>query len=124
LTSAPEALLLIDHGSRRPEAHAHLEQLAERVRQLAPELRVEVGHMELAEPDVAACLARCAASGVRRVAILPLFLVPGRHLEHDLPALISEAAARHPELEVRVLDALGADPGLAALIAAAARRDG
>ena len=42
------ALLLVDHGSRRPEAHRHLEWTAEQVRQRRPGLRVHVAHLELA----------------------------------------------------------------------------
>ena len=111
-----DALVIVDHGSRAPAAHEHLEWLAERVRERAPELQVHVAHMELASPSLAEVLERCAASGVRRVSVHPLFLVPGRHLIRDIPELVGDAASRHPELVVRLLPALGTREGLADLV--------
>src|SRR5262245_23218560 len=112
------ALLLVDHGSRRPEAHQHLEWTAEQVRRLRPGLRVHVAHLELAAPSVAEALARCAAEGEREVDVLPLFLIPGRHSTHDLPEQIARAAERHPGLALRLLEPLGSRPEIADLILA------
>ena len=47
-----KALILVDHGSRRPEAHAHAEWLADRVRERRPGLAVHVAHLEIAEPSI------------------------------------------------------------------------
>jgi len=112
------ALVIVDHGSRRPEAHAHLERLAERVRERAPELRVYVAHLEIAPPSVEAALAACASDGFREVAVHPLFLIPGRHLAQDLPARIERARTSHPGLCIRVLEPLGDQAGLADLVLA------
>jgi sirohydrochlorin ferrochelatase len=110
------ALLIVDHGSRRPEAHEHVERLAAQVRERAPELYVYVAHLEVVPPSVEDALAQCAREGMTEVAVHPLFLIPGRHLTHDLPEQIERARARHPELVVRLLDALGEHPGLAELV--------
>lgn len=112
------ALLLVDHGSRRPEAHHHLEWTAEQVRLRRPGLRVHVAHLELVPPSIAEALARCAAEGERRVDVLPLFLIPGRHSTHDLPEQVARAAEQHPGLVVRVLEPLGSRPEIAELILA------
>jgi sirohydrochlorin ferrochelatase len=111
------ALLIVDHGSRRPEAHAHLEWIAAQVRARRPELRVYVAHMEAAEPSIRQAIERCAAEGVRELIVHPLFLVPGRHLAEDIPALVESARRLHPELKVRITAPLGAEPGIADLIA-------
>ena len=110
------ALLIVDHGSRRPEAHAHLERLAAQVRERAPELYVYIAHLEMAQPSVEDALAACVRDGLHDVAIHPLFLIPGRHLTHDLPEQIRRACAAQPELSVRLLDSLGEHPGLADLV--------
>ncbi len=110
------ALVILDHGSRKPEAHAHLERLAASVRERAPELLVQIAHMELAEPDLALAISRCVAAGADEVAVHPLFLVPGRHLTHDIPELVESAAAAHPGVRVHLLEALGDRPELADLI--------
>ena len=62
MSAALRAILLVDHGSRRPEANAQLEALAEQVRAREPGTLVVSAHLELAPPDIAEALARCAAA--------------------------------------------------------------
>lgn len=118
---AEGALVILDHGSRRPEAHAHLEALASRVRERAPGLLVEVAHLEVRAPTLEDAVARLAASGIRSVAVHPLFLAPGRHLARDIPARLRAAEARHPGLTLRLTEPLGAREELADLILATLR---
>ena len=82
------ALVILDHGSRRAEAHAQLEALAASVRERAPELFVSVAHLELAEPSLADAVEACIAAGAQEVCVHPLFLAPGRHLADDVPRLV------------------------------------
>jgi ferredoxin len=119
LAARASTLLIVDHGSRRPEAHRHLEWTAEQVRARRPGLRVHVAHLELAAPSVGEALAHCAAEGEREVDVLPLFLIPGRHSTHDLPEQIQRAAELHPSLKIRLLEPLGSRPEIASLILAA-----
>ena len=116
--AARSALIILDHGSRRPEAHEHLERLAEQVRRRAPALFVLTAHLEQAEPTLAQAVERCAAEGVREIAVHPLFLAPGRHLAHDIPEQLAALRRARPELEIRLLDALGERSELADLILA------
>ena len=51
--SEERAILLVDHGSRRAEANAQLEVLAEGVRRKRPGWVVHTAHLELAPPRVA-----------------------------------------------------------------------
>jgi len=114
-----KALILVDHGSRRAEAHAHLEWLAEQIRVQRPALSVYVAHLELAAPSIGEAIARSVAEGARELVIHPLFLAPGRHLHEDVPAQVREALARYGGVTARITGALGAQPGLADLILAA-----
>jgi ferredoxin len=116
---ARRALILVDHGSRRAEAHAHAEWLAAQVRARRPDLAVHVAHLELAEPSIGQAVARAVAEGARELVIHPLLLVPGRHLGEDLPEQVRAATAGHAGLSVRITEPLGGQPGLADLILAA-----
>jgi sirohydrochlorin ferrochelatase len=113
------ALILVDHGSRRSEAHAQLEWLAQRVRERRPSLAVYVAHLELAEPSIQTAIERSIAEGARELVIHPLFLAPGRHLAEDVPARVREALVRHADVAVRITEPLGGHPGLADLILSA-----
>jgi sirohydrochlorin ferrochelatase len=110
------AILLVDHGSRRDEANAQLEELAERVRAQRPDWAVHTAHLEIAEPRVAEALDLCAAAGIRDVYLHPFFLSPGRHTREDLPALAREASERHPGLTVHLTDPLGVGDAMVAVV--------
>ena len=116
MTTGERAILLVDHGSRRREANAQLEDLADRVRTLRPDWAVYTAHLEISSPGVAETLDTCAAAGVREVFLHPFFLAPGRHTREDLPNLAREACERHPGLKVHVTDPLGVDDAMVALV--------
>jgi sirohydrochlorin ferrochelatase len=115
------ALLIVDHGSRSEEANA---QLREVVRLVEQELAaagdsdtvVALAHLELGAPSIAEAIDALAARGIREIVVHPYFLAPGRHATADVPERAARAAARHPELSVRVTEPLGADPLLARLV--------
>lgn len=101
------AVLIVDHGSRRPEANAQLDALLARVRTRLPELLVLGAHLELAPPSVADGIDACVAAGAREVAIHPFFLAPGRHSAEDLPRLAREGEDRHRNVSILVGPPLG-----------------
>ena len=110
------AILLVDHGSRRAEANAQLEELAARLAARAADRVVRFAHMELAPPSIAEGLAACVADGAREIVVHPYFLGPGSHTRSDIPRLVEEAAARHPGVRVRVSEPLGIDERIVELI--------
>ena len=114
--SEERAILLVDHGSRRAEANAQLEVLAEGVRRKRPGWSVHTAHLELAAPSVGEALDALAAAGGREVFLHPFFLSPGRHTSEDLPALIREACKRNPGLTVHLTPPLGVGEGMIAVV--------
>jgi sirohydrochlorin ferrochelatase len=101
------AILLIDHGSRRAEANALLEDVADQVRRRAPESIVEVAHMEIAEPDIGEGIETCVEKGATHIIVHPFFLGPGRHVSEDIPAQVERAGQRHPNVRIRISEPLG-----------------
>jgi sirohydrochlorin ferrochelatase len=104
----PAAILLVDHGSRRAEANAQLEDIAIRVRKREPDRIVQIAHMELAPPSIADGIDACVAAGARAIVVHPFLLAPGRHGSHDIPQRVGEVAGRYPEIDIRVSEPLGA----------------
>jgi sirohydrochlorin ferrochelatase len=108
------AFLLIDHGSRRPEANDLITEVATMVKaRVASDRIVEVAHMELAEPSIAHGFSRCVERGATMVVAHPFMLAPGKHVSEDLPRLIGAAAAAHPGIKYAIAAPLGAHPGVA-----------
>ena len=115
------ALLLIAHGSRRPEANADLESVAEQVRERVRYPVVQTAFLELAEPDVAAGGATCVERGATDVILLPYFLSPGKHVAEDLAAARDRLAARFPAVRFVLAEPLGRHPLLIDVIEDRAR---
>jgi len=107
------AILLVDHGSRREEANAQLDAVADQVRSRAPDTLVEIAHLEIAEPSIAQGIAACVEKGATRIVVHPFFLAPGRHTSEDIPNQVERAARSHPNVQIRISEPLG---GHAALI--------
>jgi sirohydrochlorin ferrochelatase len=117
----PTALLLIAHGSRRPEANADLDHLAAALRAPGRYACVETAFLELAEPSIAAGGAACVARGAGRVILVPYFLSAGVHVREDLEEARRALAARFPQAEFRLAEPLGRHPLLAEVVAERAR---
>ncbi|MEO6526146.1 MAG: CbiX/SirB N-terminal domain-containing protein [Gemmatimonadaceae bacterium] len=112
-----KAILLIDHGSRRDAANEMMDCMANLVQAMAgPEVAVRYAHMELAEPSIAAGVHACVDAGATELIVFPYMLSPGRHSTDDIPRMVADAAAAHPQLIVRVTSAFGVHEKLAELI--------
>ena len=112
-----QAILIIDHGSRRGEANDMLECVANLVQAMAgADVVVRHAHMELAAPSIADGVASCVAAGATEVVAFPYMLSPGKHSTGDIPRLVAEAAKDHRGVSVRVVPAFGVHEKLAELI--------
>lgn len=83
---------------------------------VGPDVRVVEAHMELAPPTIAEGLATLAQEGIHEVRVVPYFLGPGRHATKDIPAMVADAAAQHPNLSVTVAPPLGVHANLARVV--------
>jgi len=116
---AKNGIIIVDHGSRREESNAMLEEIASLFAKRFTETYeiVEPAHMEIAEPSIATAYAKCVARGATRVVVCPFFLGPGKHWTQDIPRLAAEAAAAHPGSEYHVTMPLGIDDLILELLA-------
>lgn len=105
------ALLLMAHGSPRPEANEDVLRVAELLRERFP--IVVVGYLDCNEPDIPAAIDQCVAAGATSIAAVPYLLHSGRHFLIDLPRLLDEGSARHPGVEIRMGDYIGHMPQMA-----------
>lgn len=113
MSTATQALVIIDHGSKRPEANLLVAQVAEDMRRMRPEANVYIAHMEMEPPTLSDALAACAADGATHVVVHPFFLAPGRHSRESIAELVAEAQPAHPDMTVLITDPLGPHEKLA-----------
>jgi sirohydrochlorin ferrochelatase len=109
-------LLVVDHGSRRPEANDQLLDMVARVAGLTPGTPIASAHLDICAPTIGDGIATLLARGVDEIAVLLYVLSDGRHVREDVPALVRAALAARPDVRVRLGGALGPDDVLARLM--------
>jgi sirohydrochlorin ferrochelatase len=110
MDGARTALLLIAHGSRRPEANADLEFVASALRARGRYPLVCVAYLELAEPDIETGGGLCVDAGATDVILVPYFLSPGVHVVEDLTAARDKLGERFPQVRFVLAEPLGRHP--------------
>src|SRR5256885_862460 len=80
-TPMETGIIIVDHGSRRPESNQMLEEIS----------------------------ALFARRGATRIVVAPFFLGPGKHWTGDIPGLTAAAAREFPHTSYHVTMPLGID---------------
>jgi sirohydrochlorin cobaltochelatase len=114
-----EGIILLGHGSRHPgldRPFAGIKQWMQA--ELGPAALVEDAYLSLCPPTLDQAAEALLAKGLRRVTVLPLFLVAGHHVSVELPVLLAGLAERHPELELALAPHLGAQADISGLLLA------
>lgn len=104
-------LMLVAHGTRRPEGVAMIGDLVEQL-SLVLGHPVQVGFVDLLGPTPSEILSAAAATA-EPAFVVPAFLSRGYHVRIDLPAHV--AVSGHPN--VTVAPALGPSPDIAQIVA-------
>jgi sirohydrochlorin ferrochelatase len=115
-------VLLIAHGSRRPEANQDLVELADLITARNEYDFVEVSYLELAPPTIVEGGRRCVEKGATRVLMLPYFLSAGVHVVMDLEANREQLSKEFPQIEFVLCPHLGLHPLMADIVLARLRQ--
>lgn len=111
-----KALLVLAHGSPRPEANEDIRKVAEVVRARNAWPHVSIGYLDCNEPDIPTAIDECVAAGATEIIAVPYFLHSGKHFLQDLPDLLDAAAERHPDVTILMGDYIGHEPQIADIL--------
>lgn len=111
-----KALLIMAHGSPRPEANDDIRAVAEVVRERGIFALVTIGYLDCNAPDIDTAIDEAVAAGARSITAVPYFLHTGKHLLRDLPAALRSGIERHPGIEITLGRYLGSQPQMAAIL--------
>jgi sirohydrochlorin ferrochelatase len=106
-------LIVFAHGSSVESANEAVRSVSAALAAKGGYANVETAFLELGKPDLAGAAEKLMARGVSRVVVVPYFLTVGIHLKRDLPKLVADLRAVHPELLVETAPPLD---GHAALV--------
>lgn len=110
------ALLVMVHGSPRPESNEDMFRVVEEIRTRGSHGMVAVGFLDCNEPDIATAIAECVERGAREIVAVPYFLHSGRHVTRDLPDLLEAAMEDHPGVVIRMGPFIGSRPEIADVV--------
>jgi sirohydrochlorin ferrochelatase len=105
------ALILLAHGSKNPEAVKEVEEMSEVLAKRFPESSICHAYLELARPTLPERLNQVSNQGARSVLVLPLFLSAGSHVTKDVPQMLADARDTYPDVTFRLLPHIGSHPG-------------
>lgn len=102
-------ILLFAHGARDPAWAQPFQAVAARLseRAQAEGHEVTLAFLEFMSPDILAAGADLVSRGCTEVSVVPLFLGAGGHVRKDLPRLLEELGAAHPNVQWRLSAAVG-----------------
>lgn len=95
---------LVAHGSSREEANLFMKELAQKLTSPFP---FNLGFLEVASPHMREALEEHIRKGATQIRVIPLFLVPGNHVDRDIPAIIKEVSQKYPEILIDLEDFIG-----------------
>jgi len=113
----PTGVILFAHGSRDPLWKLPIEAVATRIRERQADAQVACAYLELTTPDLPSVAGHMIASGLQSLRIVPMFLGVGRHAREDLPVLVAQLQAEHPQVQFELQAAVGENPLLIDLMA-------
>ncbi len=113
----PRGIVLFAHGSRDPLWRAPIEAVAAQISALQPDTLVRCAYLEICAPSLPDAATDLIAAGARQLRVFPLFLGVGKHAREDLPLLIEQIRASHPNVTIELLPTAGEYEQLTRLMA-------
>ena len=120
-TTIRQALILFAHGARAASWAAPFERLRELTQARLPGTTVHLAFLELMSPRlpelIATLLAELPDGAILEATVVPVFLGQGGHVLRDLPLLADELRQAHPQLRLKVVEAVGENASVLGAIA-------
>ncbi|NLV27943.1 MAG: sirohydrochlorin nickelochelatase [Methanomicrobiales archaeon] len=117
-------LLLVGHGSKKEYNKLLISKTAELIAEKHPDYLVKCGFMEFNEPSIKESLEMFRNEDVNSIAVVPLFLARGVHIDEDIPGILGLDSGQkkgtfslaNKEIPLVYADPIGPNPLLADLM--------
>lgn len=101
------SLILFAHGARDPRWAGPFERLQALVQAQRPDVAVHLAFLELMSPRLPELVEQLVSEGCDGITVVPVFLGQGGHVLRDLPLMVDQLRLAHPQLALRVAEAVG-----------------
>jgi sirohydrochlorin cobaltochelatase len=107
-----QGIVLFAHGSRDPLWRLPIEAVAHQMKRLSPDVPVMCAFLELTTPDLPTCVEEMTSMGLKKIAVVPMFLGIGKHAREDLPDIMKNLQISYPQIQFELRRAIGDEPEL------------
>ncbi|MEC5163410.1 MULTISPECIES: sirohydrochlorin chelatase [unclassified Janthinobacterium] len=111
------AMILFAHGARAASWAAPFERLRALTQARLPGVDVSLAFLELMTPRLPEKVAELVGAGVAELTLVPVFLGQGGHVLRDLPLMVEQLRRDYPQLDLKVVEAVGEHASVLAAIA-------
>jgi sirohydrochlorin cobaltochelatase len=115
-TSETTGLIIICHGSPLPPANKGFIDLVDRIAARLGMNHVLPAFLALLRPNIQDQIAELVSRGVTRIVLMPYFLFQGRHVDIDIPNILTECQEWFPEVTLELLPTLENDPAVESVV--------
>ncbi|MDD1723610.1 MAG: sirohydrochlorin nickelochelatase [Methanospirillum sp.] len=117
-------ILLVGHGSKKEYNKDLITKTADLIAKNHPDYLVRCGFMEFNEPDIKTSLEQFKNDDIGSLAVVPLFLARGVHIDEDIPGILGLAPGQkkttfttnNRQIQLVYADPIGPKPLLADLM--------
>lgn len=114
---AKRALVLFAHGARDPRWAEPFQRLQRITQAQLPDVSVSLAFLELMTPRLPDLVKEMVLDGCDEITVVPVFFGQGGHVLRDLPVMIEQLKADHPQLKLSSAAAVGESPDVLNAIA-------
>lgn len=82
-------ILLVGHGSKKQYNKDLITKTADLMASKHPEYIIKCGFMEFSEPSIQGALDEFKVEDIESLAVVPLFLARGVHIDEDIPGILN-----------------------------------
>ena len=110
-------VLIFTHGSRRKDGNDMMLQLVDRLRRRFNTELIEPCFMELGKPPIPVAIRKLVRKGCNHIFGYAFFLVPGSHLQEDIPFIFEQTLKNYPEVTYEISPPMMSDPMMVDFVA-------
>ena len=110
-----QSVLVISHGSHSKQTIKEVRALTTLLKEKSKRPIVDYAFLEIASPSIPEGIDACVKKGADEIVILLNFLNSGRHVDQDIPRIVSQARRKHPKVKIRVTNPVGQHPRIVEL---------
>lgn len=110
------SLILLGYGGSDPRVADVSQQIRAGILEIRPELDIHIAFIDHCPPTGPQVINKLVKRGVTEVVFVPLLLSDAFHAHVEVPALVAQVQAAHPELQVIASRPIGPEASLLAVV--------